>query len=129
MMRDMPMTTDMDLWAYRDYDAWEDTKLTGYAVEAIDGEIGSVDEATYEASGSYVVVDTGPWIFGKRVMLPAGVIDRIDTTARRVHVNRTRDQIENAPEFDEASYREEPYRIGLGDYYGRGGAGYRDWPS
>lgn len=86
-------TTDTDLWAYRDYDAWEGTKLTGYAVEAIDGEIGSVDEATYEASGSYVVVGTGPWIFGKKVMLQAGVIDRIDTTERRVYVNRTKDQI------------------------------------
>jgi hypothetical protein len=41
-------------------------ELTGYAVEAIDGEVGSVDESTYEASGSYLVVDTGPWIFRQR---------------------------------------------------------------
>ncbi len=102
-------------------------ELTGYAVEAMDGEIGSVDESTHEASGSYLVVDTGPWIFGKRMMLPAGVIDRIDTTGRRVYVNRTKDQIQNAPEFDEASYRDEGCRTGLGDYYGRGGAGNREW--
>ncbi len=126
-MRDMPMTTDMDLWVYRDYDAWEGAQLTGYAVEALDGEIGSVDEATYETNGSFVVVDTGPWVFGKRAMLPAGVIDRIDTTERRVFVNRTKDQIQNAPEFDEATYRDETYRTGVGDYYGRGGAGYREW--
>jgi hypothetical protein len=128
MMRDMPMTTEADLWAYRDYDAWEGTELTGYDVEATDGEIGSVDEATYEVGGSYIIVDTGPWIFGKKVMLPAGVIDRIDTTDRRVFVNRSKDQIQNAPEFDEASYRDEGYRTGLGEYYGPGGAGYRDWP-
>lgn len=126
-MRDMPMTIDMDLWTHRDYNAWEGAELTGYGVEAMDGEIGSVDEATYEASGSYVVVDTGPWIFGKKVMLPAGVIDRIATTERRVYVNRTKDQIQNAPEFDEATFRDEGYRTGLGDYYGRGGAGYREW--
>lgn len=95
-------------------------------MEVIDGEIGSVDEATYEASGSYVVVGTGPWIFGKKVMLQAGVIDRIDTTERRVYVNRTKDQIQNAPEFDEANYRDEAYRTALGDYYGRGGVGYRE---
>ncbi len=58
-MRDMPMTTDMDLETTTRGRA----ELTGYAVEAIDGEVGSVDESTYEASGSYLVVDTGPWIF------------------------------------------------------------------
>ena len=61
-MRDMPMTTDMDLETTTRGRA----ELTGYAVEAIDGEVGSVDESTYEASGSYLVVDTGPWIFRQR---------------------------------------------------------------
>lgn len=120
------MTTDMDLWAYRGYNALAGAELTGYAVEALDGEIGSVDDAAYEINGSFVVVDTGPWVFGKRAMLPAGGIDRIDTTERRVFVNRTKDQIQNAPEFDEA-YRDETYRTGLDDYYGRGGACYREW--
>ncbi|MBA3689043.1 MAG: hypothetical protein H0W81_09475 [Chloroflexi bacterium] len=98
-MRDMAMTTDTDLWAL----------------------------SRLRRSGSYVVVGTGPWIFGKKVMLQAGVIDRIDTTERRVYVNRTKDQIQNAPEFDEANYRDEAYRTALGDYYGlRGGVGYRE---
>ena len=46
------------------------TDLTGYEVEATDGGIGSVDEATNDVGGSYIVVDTGPWIFGKKVLLP-----------------------------------------------------------
>jgi hypothetical protein len=45
--------------------------LVGFDVEATDGNIGKIDEATYDVGGSYVVVDTGPWIFGKKVMLPA----------------------------------------------------------
>jgi hypothetical protein len=45
--------------------------LQGFSVEAIDGGIGRVDEATYETAQSYVIIDTGPWIFGKQVMLPA----------------------------------------------------------
>ena len=52
--------------------------LSGFKVEAVDGSIGKVDEATNEAGGSFVVVDTGPWIFGKKVMLPAGLISDID---------------------------------------------------
>ena len=95
--------------------------LTGFKVEARDGGIGKVDEATHEAGGSYVVVDTGPWIFGKKVLLPAGVIDRVDSVSQTVFVNRTKDEIKDSPEFDEKRYREQSYRNELGDYYaGRG---------
>jgi hypothetical protein len=97
--------------------------LSGYTVEANDGKIGKVDEATYESGNSYLVVDTGPWIFGKKVMLPAGVIDRIDPDTEAVFVNLSKDAIKNAPEFDEKRYRDEAYREELGGYYGRGGFG------
>ncbi len=92
--------------------------LTGFKVEASDGEIGKVDEATHEAGGSFVVVDTGPWIFGKKVMLPAGVIRDIDLDNEEIFVDRMKDEIKNAPEFDETRYQDETYRGELGDYYG-----------
>jgi hypothetical protein len=100
--------------------------LTGYKVEALDGSIGKVDEATVEAGGSFIVVDTGPWIFGKKVLLPAGVIRDVDPDTETVFVNRTKDQIKNAPEFDEKRYRDQDYRTEVGSYYDRGGAGYTD---
>jgi hypothetical protein len=71
------------------------------------------------------VVDTGPWIFGKKVMLPAGIVDRVDLDEEKVYVSRTKDEIKNSPEFDEDTYRDESYRNELGGYYGEGGAGYR----
>jgi hypothetical protein len=101
--------------------------LTGFTVEARDGKIGKVDEATHEAGGSFIVLDTGPWIFGKKVMLPAGVASSVDHEDEKVYVNRTKDQIKNAPEFDPDNYRDETYRGELGSYYGTGGAGWRDW--
>ena len=93
--------------------------LTGFKVEARDGSIGKVDEATNEAGGSFIVVDTGPWIFGKRVMIPAGMITHIDPDAETIDVRLTKDEIKNAPEFDEARYRDQSYRSELGDYYGK----------
>ena len=42
-------------------------------------------------------------------------------------MNRTKDQIKAAPEFDESLTRDEAYHSRLGSYYGPGGAGYRDW--
>ena len=105
-----------DIWSYRDQD-WMGTDPTGYEVEAVDGSIGKVDEATAEIGGSYVVVDTGPWIFGKKVLLPAGVIDRLDTADEKVYVSQTKDEIKAAPEFDEDRI-DEAYRGELTGYYG-----------
>jgi hypothetical protein len=96
--------------------------LTGFKVEATDGEIGKVDEATYEAGNSFLVVDTGPWIFGKKVLLPAGLIRDIDPDTETIFVNRTKDEIKNAPEFDEKRFRDARYRDELGTYYGGRGA-------
>lgn len=102
------------------------TDVTGYGVEALDGSIGKIDEATYDTGSSYLIVDTGPWIFGKKVMLPAGVVLRVDTTDEKVHVNRMKDEIKDAPELDD--FKDEAYREKLGSYYGPGGPGYRDEP-
>jgi hypothetical protein len=112
----------MDPWTYGNaetlgVDATRNLDLTGFSVEATDGGIGKVDEATYETSRSYIVVDTGPWIFGKKVFLPAGVVQRIDLDSETVFVNRTKDEIKNAPEFDEMNYHDDAYRSQVGDYY------------
>ena len=74
------MRTDVDVWTYRSGidAAVSGASVVGYGVEALDGSIGKVDDATNEVSGSFIVVDTGPWIFGKKVMLPAGVIRDVD---------------------------------------------------
>src|SRR5215212_10579306 len=107
-----------DLWTYAGGTTTTDTDLSGFSVEALDGGIGKVDDATNEAGGSFIVVDTGPWIFGKKVMLPAGVVRDVDLDTETVFVNRTKDQIKNAPEFDENRYQDSAYRDELGTYYG-----------
>ncbi|MFD8418125.1 PRC-barrel domain containing protein [Streptomyces sp. NPDC059466] len=93
--------------------------LTGYKVEATDGGIGKVDKHSDEVGDAYLVVDTGVWIFGKEVLLPASTVIQIDPEDKKIFVDRTREQIKNAPEFHrdkhlgDAGYRDE-----LGAYYG-----------
>jgi hypothetical protein len=106
-----------DLWTYRDESVGE-IDLTGFDVEATDGGIGKVEEASYDLGGSYLVVDTGPWIFGKTVVLPAGTIDRIDVANERVFVELTKDQIKDSPEYDAMAGFSEDQRTALGSYYG-----------
>jgi hypothetical protein len=120
-----------DVWTYGDqtdlgYDATAGRDLAGYRVEALDGSIGKVDDASNEVGSSFLIVDTGPWIFGKKVMLPAGVVRRVDEEDEKVFVNRTKEQIKNAPEYDDTKTTDIDYRDSLGSYYGPGGIGYRD---
>ena len=116
-------SSDRGLWDYSDAASGAD--LTGYSVEATDGGIGKVDEATNEVGSSYIVVDTGPWIFGKKRMLPAGVIDRVDRDDEKVYVNRSKDEIKDAPEFDNTTSRQDGYRDEVGSYYERVPTGSR----
>jgi hypothetical protein len=104
-------------WEYRTETGLtgDEVDLTGYPIAAVDGDIGHVDEATYEVGSSYLVVDTGPWIFGRKVLLPAGVVERIDTVEHKVYVDRTKDQIKAAPEYDQTD--DAQYRDRLGGYY------------
>jgi hypothetical protein len=121
-----------DVWTYRETSTLgsnvleANADIVGYDVEALDGSIGHVDEATYESGASYVVVDTGPWIFGKKVMLPAGVIRAVDPDEEKVFVNRTKDEIKNAPELEESIGSDDAYRDELSAYYGPGGQAHRD---
>ncbi len=117
---------DTDIWTYRD-DTWrsgqtasatEAIDLVGFSVEAVDGGIGKVDEASEEVGSSYIVVDTGPWIFGKKVLLPAGLIRDVDLDTETVYVDRSKDEIKDSPEFDPETYRKETYRSEIGSYYG-----------
>ena len=126
----MAQTTTLDSWKYRDKSlatSLTQQDIRGYDVEAIDGSIGKIDDETLETNTGHIVVDTGPWIFGKKVMLPVGVLKTVDHVNEKVFVNRTKDEIKNAPEFDDLMRNDEKYRTELGTYYGRGGRGYRDW--
>ena len=108
----------VEMWTYT-IDTPPTIDLTGFKVEAMDGDIGKVDEATNEIGSSFVVVDTGPWIFGKKVLLPAGTINRVEADGGKLYVDLTKDQIKDSPEFDQSSYNEPTYRNRVGDYYGR----------
>ncbi len=118
----MSGTTDVWIWTYSEGVFGDQAHdVTGYTIHATDGEIGKVDKHNDEAGSSYLLVATGPWIFGKTVMLPAGVIQRVDRDEEAVYVNCSKEQIKNAPEYNADGGDDEQYRSNLGDYYGRRG--------
>jgi hypothetical protein len=114
------MMSTWDAWTYRSSAGRtaQSRDIVGYEVHATDGHIGKVDEASDDVGRSQIVVDTGPWIFGRKVLLPAGTIDRVDDTEERVYVDLTKDQIKNSPELNEGtSWDDSAYRERVGGYY------------
>ena len=109
------------VWSYRDSTWSEDRDLVGYDVEAEGGTIGKIDEATAEASSQWLVVDTGFWIFGKKRVIPAGVVVGMDHEARTVIVSMSKDQVKAAPDYDESEWVHEDTRAAQrarhADYY------------
>jgi hypothetical protein len=104
-----------DLWTYKD-ESIGDIDLVGFSVEAADGGIGKVDEASYDVGACCIVVETGRF-FGKKALLPAGVINRIDTESETVFVDAAKDEIKNAPEYEPIGLKEDDYKARVGAYY------------
>jgi hypothetical protein len=104
------------MWDYRDSTWTDGYDLEGYDVEAIDGSIGKVDQATNEVSNASIVVDTGFWIFGKKRLIPAGVVSTVDHDAKKVYVTMTKEQVKSAPDYDRDNWNDES-RTRYSDYY------------
>lgn len=109
-----------NLWTYPE--GFGRVDVTGYDVEAVDGDIGTVDETSLDVDAGYLVVDTGRWIFGKKVLIPAGLIERVDRDEETVYLARAKDEIERAPEFDQEQSTDPAYREQLSAYYAAGRA-------
>jgi hypothetical protein len=110
-----------EMWSFREELGRVD--VTGFSVEAVDGRLGKVDEATLEPGSSHLVVDTGVPIVGKKVLLPASLVTRIDRDNETVHVTCSESQVKKAPEFDSDRYRDPVYRDEIAAHYSTAGAG------
>lgn len=105
-------------------------QLYGNHLGANDGEIGHVKDFYFDDQSwaiRYVVVDTGTWLPGRRVLLSPYSLGRLDQKDKILRVNLTRKQIEDSPSIEEhkpvsRQYEEEYYRYYGWPYYWEGGA-------
>lgn len=115
------MSDAWDPWSYRESigRTSDSAGIVGYKVHATDGDIGKIDRASDEVGDASIVVDTGPWIFGRQVVLPAGTIQRVDDDEEEVYLDLTKQQIKDSPELTHGVDLDDPaYRKSIGDYYG-----------
>lgn len=96
-------------------------KIDSFSVYTEPGQdkVGSVKDLLVDESGRfrYVVVDTGPWIFGKTVLLPIGLAN-FDYNNERIYVNGlSKEQVENLPEYKDYKNIDEKYETNVRNQY------------
>ena len=77
--------------------------LRGYAIRATDGVIGKVDDFYFDDEDwgiRYLVVDTGSWLSGRKVLISPIAVGHAGWMARRLPVALTRAQVEHSPDID-----------------------------
>jgi hypothetical protein len=105
-----------EIWGFRDV-ALGGVGLVGFDVEATDGPVGKVDDATNELAGGLLVVDTGPRIFGRKVVVPPDLVARVDAGNGVIFLERGRDEIKDAPAYRPGRTTNEAYDAVLEAYY------------
>ncbi|MEW2630702.1 PRC-barrel domain containing protein [Streptomyces sp. NPDC048389] len=117
-----------DMWVYPADSGYAPARdLAGFTVEAPDGVLGRVDRQSDRPGVQHLVVDTGAWVFGRSVLVPAGFVRRISDAERSVTVIATKEQIKNAPRFTtDSETADSAYLTEVARYYA--GLGLTDRP-
>ena len=98
--------------------------VTGYHIHATDGEIGHVagllvDDRTWAIL--YLVVDTGNWWGGHKVLIAPSWIQDVSWFDSMVSVRLTRQAVKGAPAYDPTEPLDRRHEMRLYKHYGRPG--------
>ena len=109
--------TMTEIWSFRE-EAVARIDLRGFEVQARDGAIGRVAQTIEGSGGGYLVIDPGTAMpLGRHLLVPAGLVGKVDVDQRRVFASADREQIRNAPEYDSSQPLDERSRGEYGRYY------------
>ena len=92
--------------------------------QAADGEIGHVEDFIIDDETwaiRYLLIDTGSWWPGKKVLISPHWIERISWSESKVFVNLSCETIRQSPEYTEESLLTREYETGLHGHYNRQG--------
>ncbi|MFZ3321189.1 MAG: PRC-barrel domain-containing protein [Usitatibacter sp.] len=104
--------------------------LQDYEIHATDGNIGHVKDFYFDDEAwviRYLIVDTGTWLSGRKVLISPISIGRPDWAQKLLPVSITKEQVENSPDIDTEKPVSRQHEMGYLSYYGYqnywGGAG------
>jgi hypothetical protein len=95
-------------------------EVLGYQIEARDGEIGYIEDFIFDDESwtlQYMVINTGGWLPGKRVLLAPSWVQQVNWNESEVRVDLNRETVKNSPEYNSAEALNLEYETELHDYY------------
>jgi sporulation protein YlmC with PRC-barrel domain len=95
--------------------------LRGYVINATDGVIGQVDDVYLDDEDwtvRYFVVDTGPWLSGRRVLISTLAIRHVDWATQMLSASLTKAQVERSPDIDARKPVSREDEAAHSEYYG-----------
>jgi hypothetical protein len=78
------------------------SNLRGYSIEAKDGPIGTASDFLFDDSSMkvrWLVVDTGNWLTGRKVLIHPSAIGYADHCSRELTVGLTKSQVKDSPDI------------------------------
>ena len=97
-------------------------EVTGYQIHASDGKIGEVEDFIIDDHSwmiRYLVVDTGNWFPGKKVILAPEWITAVKWEDLSVYVDISMEAVKNSPEYDPSAKLQQEYTHKLHAHYGK----------
>jgi hypothetical protein len=95
--------------------------LFGWSIGAVDGDIGHVGDVYFDDrrwAVCYVVVDTGPWLVGRSVLVSPQSVDRVDRARQKLRTDLTRRQVALSPDVDSVKPVSRQHELELCHCYG-----------
>jgi uncharacterized protein YrrD len=95
--------------------------LKQFAIAATDGAIGSVDDVYFDSERwaiRYLVVDTGGWLSGRRVLISPISVTKTDWGEQHVELAVSRAQVEGSPDIDTHKPVSRQHEVDYLNYYG-----------
>jgi hypothetical protein len=100
---------------------WNASVINGYAIVASDGHLGTVSDFLFDDASwlvRWLVVDTGNWLSGRKVLLPPSVLGHLDSARREFSVGLTKQQVKDSPDIDTERPVSRQIETNIYDYYG-----------
>ena len=95
--------------------------LQAYGLQAVDGDVGGVEDLYFDSVAwtvRYLVVNTGSWLLGRRVLISPVAVGRLIERDNVLHIELTRDQIRNSPPLGDDRPVSKGYEMQYYQYYG-----------
>jgi hypothetical protein len=95
--------------------------MKGFAIAASDGGLGDVSDFLFDDATwliRWLVIETGGWLSGRKVLLPPSVLGHLDEAARTFQVRLTQQQIRDSPAIETHQPVSRQIESHIYDYYG-----------